>query len=276
MTTNKRITDLTDYTSVLPYASEMFGVYQPMIGWRSALRMNRFKIGLGETRDGLLRALASHYAGQVQSSFSTTDCVLDLSRISTGQLQGPQLTNDESSVLMQAIAATLPPDRMPADSDWQNIINSDLLTKHLTGDVARHYADDYQVQCRQLHERNVQTYARALSGTFAEVQSIEQQLVRNQKAKINYESALAGALLALVDNKQFAELRSLFYTTPTVDPKLATSQISQLLSADDPFATFDPNRDISQVSLSPLGIVHLFREYFFELDTFLGTPTAHV
>ena len=32
MTTNKRITDLTDYTSVLPYASELFGVYQPMIG----------------------------------------------------------------------------------------------------------------------------------------------------------------------------------------------------------------------------------------------------
>jgi hypothetical protein len=30
------------------------------------------------------------------------------------------------------------------------------------------------------------------------------------------------------------------------------------------------------VSLSPLGIVHLFRQYFFELDTFLGTPTGHV
>ena len=28
----KRITDLSDYTSVLPYESEMFGVYQPLLG----------------------------------------------------------------------------------------------------------------------------------------------------------------------------------------------------------------------------------------------------
>ena len=26
----KRITDLTDFKSVLPYASELFGVYQPV------------------------------------------------------------------------------------------------------------------------------------------------------------------------------------------------------------------------------------------------------
>jgi hypothetical protein len=49
-----------------------------------------------------------------------------------------------------------------------------------------------------------------------------------------------------------------------------------LLNTDDPVATFDPKRDIKNVSLSPLGIVHLFRQYFFELDTFLGTPTGHV
>jgi hypothetical protein len=30
MPTNKRITDLTDFTFILPYSSEMFGVYQPM------------------------------------------------------------------------------------------------------------------------------------------------------------------------------------------------------------------------------------------------------
>jgi len=35
MTTVKRITDLTKYASVLPYASEMFGVYQPLLGWKS-------------------------------------------------------------------------------------------------------------------------------------------------------------------------------------------------------------------------------------------------
>jgi hypothetical protein len=41
MVANKRIRDLTDYTSVLPYASELFGVYQPMLGWRSKRIMRR-------------------------------------------------------------------------------------------------------------------------------------------------------------------------------------------------------------------------------------------
>ena len=32
----------------------------------------------------------------------------------------------------------------------------------------------------------------------------------------------------------------------------------------------------SSVALSPISVVHLFRQYFFELDTFLGTPVSHV
>jgi hypothetical protein len=31
----KKVSDLSPYTNVLPYASEIFGVYQPMLGWRS-------------------------------------------------------------------------------------------------------------------------------------------------------------------------------------------------------------------------------------------------
>jgi hypothetical protein len=41
MPANKTLTELTDYTSVLPYASEMFGIYQPLIGWKSAKRSLR-------------------------------------------------------------------------------------------------------------------------------------------------------------------------------------------------------------------------------------------
>jgi hypothetical protein len=48
------------------------------------------------------------------------------------------------------------------------------------------------------------------------------------------------------------------------------------LRAQDPFETFDPKKQLDRVALSPIGIVHLFRQYFFELDTFLGTPVGHV
>ncbi|WP_354638343.1 hypothetical protein [Kitasatospora camelliae] len=45
---------------------------------------------------------------------------------------------------------------------------------------------------------------------------------------------------------------------------------------EDPYLDFDPTRQITDVTLSPVGIVHLFRQFFFELDTFLGTPVGHV
>jgi hypothetical protein len=39
---------------------------------------------------------------------------------------------------------------------------------------------------------------------------------------------------------------------------------------------FNPSTDMGLVSLSPIGIVHLFCEYFFEFDTFLGPPVQHI
>src|SRR5882724_9972213 len=33
--------DLNDFTETLPYASELFGVYQPLLGWRSRLTVQR-------------------------------------------------------------------------------------------------------------------------------------------------------------------------------------------------------------------------------------------
>lgn len=38
----------------------------------------------------------------------------------------------------------------------------------------------------------------------------------------------------------------------------------------------DPFKDIDRAGLSPIGIVHLFRQYFFEFDTFLGPAVGHV
>lgn len=93
---------------------------------------------------------------------------------------------------------------------------------------------------------------------------------------LDEESALAGALLLIVDQKLFPQLEMIFYEKSGDELAEANQQIVDLLADEDPSATFDPKKDIKNVSLSPLGIVHLFRQYFFELDTFLGTPAGHV
>ena len=74
---------------------------------------------------------------------------------------------------------------------------------------------------------------------------------------------MAGALLAILLQNMFSHLERIFYERPAGDLDLVNKQIAEVLNADDPFATFDPKKDITNVSLSPLGIVHLFRQYFF-------------
>ena len=86
MPTNKRITDLTDFTSVLPYASEMFGVYQPMIGWRSQRIQRRHRIGLIDNQRSLLQTFTTNYAGASETTFSKTDCVAEIKKIDIGRL----------------------------------------------------------------------------------------------------------------------------------------------------------------------------------------------
>jgi hypothetical protein len=75
MSTNKRVTDLTDYTSVLPYASEMFGVYQPMISWKSKRTTARFTQSLVDIQTALLRTFALNYEGITDATFFRADCV---------------------------------------------------------------------------------------------------------------------------------------------------------------------------------------------------------
>ena len=265
MTTNKRITDLTDYTSVLPYASELFGVYQPMIGWRSSRQIRRLAQGLTEVKDGLRRSLAVNYVGDVSNVRLNSDsCAAEIGEIGIGRLLGSNVVADGDSQLLSSIAATLPASP-PADADWERHVNPDRLQQILNTDVARYYANDFQIACRRLHAREGRESGQDLA-----------DLVATQTSRIRYESALAGALSDLSSTANFSQLRRLFYREPIIDPAAATAGILGILNADDPFAVFDPKHDISKVSLSPLGIVHLFREFFFELDSFLGTPSSHV
>ena len=80
----------------------------------------------------------------------------------------------------------------------------------------------------------------------------------------------------------FETLRDLFYVSKDSSERAAA--MSKLLAEDDPTTAFfdleslDPT-DIEQlkgVALSPISVVHLFRQYFFELYTFLGTSERHV
>jgi hypothetical protein len=84
---------------------------------------------------------------------------------------------------------------------------------------------------------------------------------------------VAGALNYLYQANMTSVLQELFFKP---EFKIVLSDYQAMKSFVDPLETFDPESDIDLVALSPMGMVHIFRQYFFEFDTFLGTPVQHI
>jgi hypothetical protein len=87
---------------------------------------------------------------------------------------------------------------------------------------------------------------------------------------MNVESALAGGLATITSRGDWNVFDDMFYGgTPrfTVEEMLDATR-----ALFDPLNTFDPTKQVGDVSVSPVGVVHLFRQYFFELDSFLAPP----
>ena len=85
------------------------------------------------------------------------------------------------------------------------------------------------------------------------------------------ESSMAGLLVHLKKTKQFDALHEMFFKADA-----AADRLRAFTKFRNPLDVIDPTKEIDRAMLSPIGVVHLFRQYFFEFDTFLGSPVGHV
>ncbi len=278
MTTVKRITDLTDYTSVLPYASEMFGVYQPLLGWKSKRVEQRLRDGYQNDKRQLLETLKRRFAPLVDITYGENQQVrID---VDPGVLVGGKLRQFDSIVLLK-ISAELPPFERLEPAVWPAVITDDRLQTILKNDVVQFYTRAYG----DLRKAGAETFDTLMRTRGTDPQAM---LARNNaqmaafEQQVQYESSVAGVLAHLVRTKAFAVLTDMFYATRNsieeaqqlIAKAMAQDGAEALLSLE----TIDPQdrEHIRSVALSPIAVVHLFRQYFFELDTFLGTPVSHV
>jgi hypothetical protein len=249
----KMINNFTDYKTVLPYASELFGVYQPLLGWKSKRHVDRFEKGFRSYRRELLSQMGNQFAGKAKVNINADGVVVGIS-LHTGEPKSAVKSFD--SFVLNSIARRLDQNGYK-DTVWQDVLAKnhleELLKTEVTQDLMRWY--------KSLEQSGHIT--RAMGGREALNQALQ--------AKVNHESAIAGVLWVMAQNKLESDLKDLFYT-----PNFDIDKFLNLLKYQDPFETFDPKKDLDRVGLSPVGIVHLFREYFFEFDTFLGTPVGHV
>ena len=209
MTTVKRITDLTDYTAVLPYASEMFGVYQPLLGWKSKRVEQRLRDGYQNDKRQLVETLKRRFAPLVDITYGENQQLRI--EVNPGVLAGGKLRRFDSVVLLK-ISAELPPFERLEPAIWPAVITADRLQTILKKDVVEFYTRAYG-DLRKAGDETFDTLMRtramdpraALARNNAQTAAFEQQ--------VQYESSVAGSLAHLVRTAAFSVLTDMFYAT---------------------------------------------------------------
>lgn len=274
MAAPKRLSDLTDYTAVLPYASELFGIYQPLLGWKSKRIKGRFESGYAQDKRALLDRLKSQFSGAVKTEYNA-DCQVEIA-IKPGMLEAAGLRPFDS-VLLERLAADLPRDGLDDPDKLLELATAKRIEAVFEREVLPAYRDYYSSVCKgEQQPRLAAAYARTLEGNR---QATLKTALDNQ---LRHESSLAGTLLFLAEHKATEALMDIFYTAKdnTVRAQTLMRAFAATNAADGYLGldTLDPRdrEHLQRVALSPISVVHLFRQYFFELDSFLGTPVGHV
>jgi hypothetical protein len=256
-----------DYKGILPYASELLGVYQPLLGWKSRIleqRYTRFRQSLYDamaTRsvlgaraqvrvqiaDSGVRALASASIG------ATAIDVSPLAPVDFARSIEPHVSTTIDSGIARMILSDIgsePP------QDWSKVITPPSLEERLK------QFQDLVTKPEELQKHpELAAYVLEFGKEYGrnETKTLLEELFEK-------ECKIAGYLLFLAQHTP-SMLDALFFQSPR-GAMLATAR------AADPLLNFGSNQ--YEAILSPIGVIHLYREYFFELDSFLGPPVGHV
>lgn len=275
MAAPKRLTDLIDYTAILPYDSEMFGIYQPLLGWKSKRMEERFNQGFVHDKRALMERLKRQFVSDVDVLYEG-DAELGI-RLRPGALDARALKPFDS-VLLERIGERLSDAREGGEDALLELITPERIQNIFEEDVVPKYREYYALNSRGERSARMATLA-------SKPLDPERQRVLFRTAfenQLRYESSMAGALLFLAKHQNVDALKSIFFSAK--DHTLKAEALVDMLAATNPIdgyldlASLDPRdqEHIQRVALSPISVVHLFRQYFFELDSFLGTPVSHV
>jgi hypothetical protein len=250
--------DLSKFRKTLPYSSELFGIYQPLLGWKSKRIVKRISLGLASFNP-LVVGIASKMTPSLEVSHLNDPREFELNRIGIASVRkdsGAYVNSTTDSFVTRSIAARITSGSLDLNNDavWAKLAAKDALTEIL----------DEVKKDRGLRANVID---------YVEQNHIAASDLAGRDFLLNRESIVAGTLNYLFERKMFTLLRQLFQRPA---PQIELDALAELKRFIDPMETFDPKTDIDRVALSPVGMVHLFRQYFFEFDTFLGTPVQHI
>jgi hypothetical protein len=252
------------FQGTLPYASELFGVYQPLLGWRS----KRTKIRIDKEFLHNFSSVASIAKSRIDVRFS-----------SSMHSQNGMISGLDSFITRDILTNN---DRPLTDGQWEKILSNDAIEKHLktlsknlvllrdgkeAGTISSHQsyleqvASIYSNRLTDVKTSSAMMFFRnsAKSDLLNQEQQFNDYVIEKEKTSLLLMQWLAGHNTSLLNDLLF------------IKPK---NDIDDLLKMSSPKSNFGETN--IEAVLSPIGIIHLFRQYFFEFDTFLGPAVGHI
>lgn len=257
--------DTEKYQGIPPYASEHYGVYQPLLGWES--KLTKKWIERGSVLDPRVKRILDGRVWPGPLDVLNDDPREFLARpLQPGSGKSPFkviLAKDLNSELLKLVQISVQSfvdnnnGRLPEDGEWNQLIEINNFMDAEHGPLR---------MVNKIHRdrlfRKVGEKATAEKFAVAKTEHL---------ALMQYESQIAAFLLFHAEGHPGFlpnELKKLFYVQ-------VAPQLSDILAPPpDPLVDIDPKSKSG--ALSPVGFIHLYRQYFFDLGTFLGEPVEHI
>jgi hypothetical protein len=246
--------------NLLPYASELYGVYQPLIGWKSRLMTRRFEAGINSLNRQFLVELFPRFRPQFNITADIghhNEAAFNLDLAVESRTLSPLLSDSSSSLVAKRTIEKIEESGIDNPEAWLKFTSRDELASTLT-EIQKDVQTEFSYAVEALQKQDVQLDQDGLKQVLSPI------LAR--------ESVAAGALNVLSSNKKSPQLMAMLMSSSTT------------LNVQDRLRTWERMVDkihprklaLDTAVISPIGLLHLFRQYFFEFDTFLGSPVEHI
>jgi hypothetical protein len=236
MNNKPKLTDFDKYRYDLPYASQMFGVYQPLLGLRSRFTKQRVNRASFAAVKQVIKALAS--SSEVKQVHASSPGALGPDTPVPSKAPNWLASGAVAHVQQAVTQFRQQAGRKPTTGELKDIVQK-------TG-----------TQTAGVHPLAHAVQAGAFGSHGAAPAGLD----------IN-EAVVTGTM-------QYLAKHAPDVLHAAIDGSKLTSRLKRLKAQVDPLAQFDP--DTQAALLSPIGLIQLYRQYFFEFDSFLGPPVGHV
>lgn len=254
--------DLKKFIGKLPYSSELFGVYSSMIGWQSARLLEELKYEPRYIKE--LTSLLEDYSivGTIEEGEGSCDLKLGHKLLQDTYLHQGSIT---VSNLFQLAKQFTGSNNLDIPSIAKLLANNDFIKIFRTF-LESNLSNKFNSACSQFNYVHSDPYEGIIN-------TIQEQY----QSKLTKELRILELIRDLGTNNKIDQLTRLVEEEKLFVEEENKRRIDKIVKkSKKSIDYFDPKEDLKNITISPIGIVHLFRQYFFEFDSFLGSPVDHV